>query len=161
MLRIANNLDIPVIQELAELTWWQAYCDILSVEQLTFMLEKIYNRAALKEQMEHGAVFFIISHAGKDAGFASVAKHSEDGKIFKLHKLYLNENVQGKGLGKALLQAVETYSKEQGALTLELNVNRYNPTLAFYQKQGFSIQREDDIPFYQFYMNDYIMQKGL
>jgi ribosomal protein S18 acetylase RimI-like enzyme len=39
-----------------------------------------------------------------------------------------------------------------------LNVNRYNPAKDFYEKLGFKIILEEDIPIGQYWMNDYVMR---
>ena len=66
------------------------------------------------------------------------------------------------GYGKALLAAVEDAVKAAGSNILELNVNRNNPAMGFYKKQGFGIIYEEDIQIGNGYeMNDYVMQKLL
>ena len=45
---------------------------------------------------------------------------------------------------------------------MELNVNRYNQAILFYQVQGFKIKEAVDISIGNgFFMNDYIMSKTL
>lgn len=46
------------------------------------------------------------------------------------------------------------------ATVLELNVNRQNKARIFYEKFGFVIVEEKDIPIGNgYFMNDYVMQK--
>jgi hypothetical protein len=40
-------------------------------------------------------------------------------------------------------------------------VNRYNNAKSFYEKMGFAIVREEDIPIGPYWMNDYVMRKAL
>ena len=52
--------------------------------------------------------------------------------------------------------------KKSGAKALQLNVNRYNSAVHFYEKQGFKIIREEDIDIGEgFFMNDYVMELKL
>ena len=44
---------------------------------------------------------------------------------------------------------------------LHLNVNRKNPALAFYKKLGYEIIETVDIPFAEFWLNDYVMAKSI
>ena len=77
-----------------------------------------------------------------------------------MHKLYVNTDIQGKGLGKALLNAVIEEIKLLHAGTLILNVKRDNTAINFYKKLGFSVTREEDIDIGNgYFMNDYVMEK--
>ena len=68
---------------------------------------------------------------------------------------------QGKGIGRLLLDEVEANCRERGGRTLWLNVNRYNKAQTFYERQGFRVLREEDIPVGPYWMNDYLMEKEL
>jgi ribosomal protein S18 acetylase RimI-like enzyme len=76
--------------------------------------------------------------------------------------LYVLPNYQGKGIGAMLLQKIEDYIQVGTDVYLELNVNRFNSAIAFYQKQGFEIIRTEDIDIGNgFFMNDYVMEKQI
>jgi hypothetical protein len=47
----ANINDATIIRQIAEIVWPVAYIDILSKEQLAYMLQNFYGFEALKEQM--------------------------------------------------------------------------------------------------------------
>lgn len=68
--------------------------------------------------------------------------------------------MQGKSVGKQMfLKAVE-YIRENSVLpaTMELNVNRSNPAVAFYEKMGMYKASQGDFHIGNgYYMNDYIM----
>ena len=82
-------------------------------------------------------------------------------RVLKIHKLYVLPCEQGKGTGKKLFEYLSKTAKELKVNILELNVNRANHALNFYQKMGFEIIETVDIPYYQFVLNDYIMRKAL
>lgn len=158
----ANITSIKSIQHLAHEIWPVAYKDILSVAQLNFMLHEFYNEEAIKNQMlTKGHQFFIIENENKEAlGFASVSQEEAD--LFKLQKLYVLSNYQGRHLGVNLLNKVIEFSIENGANKLILNVNRFNKARFFYEKQGFKIIKEVDIHIgNNYYMNDYVMERNL
>ena len=60
-----------------------------------------------------------------------------------------------------LIEAVENAARAAGGQFLDLNVNRYNPATAFYERRGFVRQREVDVPIGPYFMNDYVMRKAL
>lgn len=158
-IRIATAADVKIIQELAEAIWPICYADIISLEQLRYMLDLIYTPDALKAQMEKGHRFVIAYEAETPIGFASYsAKSSDEPTIFRLHKIYVLTNLHTKGIGSSLLQYVVAQSQRAGATLLELNVNKYNPAKNFYEKKGFSILKEEVIDIGNFYvMDDYVM----
>jgi GNAT superfamily N-acetyltransferase len=158
-IKIATAADVKIIQELAEMIWPVCYAEIVSPEQLRYMLDLIYTPNALKTQMEKGHRFVIAYEAETPIGFASYsAKSNEDPTIFRLHKIYVLTNLHTQGIGSSLLQYVITKSKNTGATLLELNVNKYNPAKNFYEKKGFSILKEEVIDIGNGYvMDDYVM----
>ena len=65
---------------------------------------------------------------------------------------------QGKGLGQMRLDAVIQRVRSR-ADTLELNVNRHNKALHFYERNHFKVIRTEDIDIGAgYYMNDYVME---
>jgi len=154
-----NEEHIGTIVEIAEKTWLVTYASILSADQLQYMLQTIYSTTELKKVMQNGSQKFLILEDNNGfQGFASFGVRSENPSVSKLHKLYVLPHNQGKGYGKALIEEVKRRVLEKGIKSLDLNVNRYNPAKAFYEKLGFKIIREEDVPIGEYFMNDYVMR---
>jgi GNAT superfamily N-acetyltransferase len=98
---------------------------------------------------------------GTPVAFAGYSPREENADVYKLHKLYCLPQTQGKGYGKLLIDEVATRVKKAGKHILELNVNRHNKAKQFYERQGFSVAYEEDIPIGPYWMNDYVMTKTL
>ena len=161
-LRKAKEEDLLTIRSLAEHTWPTAYGDIISAEQISFMLDKMYNKGELLEQMRNGHHFILASELKEDVGFAGFSALNLEAKTFKLHKLYVLPKMHGKGVGKILMNEVVSLVKAQGGEFLQLNVNRDNKAKDFYEKAGFKIKETVDLDIGNgFYMNDYVMEKEL
>jgi ribosomal protein S18 acetylase RimI-like enzyme len=160
IIRKATTADIASIRNIAQVTWPVAYGELLSKEQLDYMLRMMYSPAALEQQMQKGHQFFMASQNETDLGFASVS--DEGGQKFKLNKLYINPHIQKTGAGKALLNEVINYAKQNGGTSLFLQVKRDNIAKGFYEKQGFVITGELDLDIGNgYFMNDYIMELPL
>lgn len=158
----ATSADAPIIRKLADETWWPSYSSILSPEQIEFMLNEIYDVEKLKKQIETNAqTFLLLLEHQSPVAFAAYSAREEDPEVYKLHKLYCLPQTQGKGYGKILINEVAERVKNAGKHILELNVNRHNKAKEFYEKQGFSIAYEEDIPIGPYWMNDYVMTKIL
>ncbi|QRR00012.1 GNAT family N-acetyltransferase [Dyadobacter sandarakinus] len=158
-IKAATPGDIPVIISIQEKTWEPTYRDILSQEQIAYMFGKIYAPAALLTQFEEGQRFVILCNNSVPAGFAAFSEETPG--CFKLHKIYVLPAEQGSGAGRFLLENVEQLVRQSGARILSLNVNRYNKALTFYERQGFVVVAEKDIPIGPYWMNDYILEKQL
>lgn len=154
-IRKSTEKDIPSIQSIAKITWANTYT-FLSDEQMSYMLDWMYSTTSLQQQMQNGHQFYVAVVNNEIIGFASVSKEEES--ICKLNKLYVLPTTQKTGAGKALLQNVITFTKENKATELQLKVNRNNNAKDFYLKQGFTILYEADFEIGNgFFMNDYVM----
>ena len=158
-IKIATLLDIKTIKDIAIKTWFSTYAPINSREQNEHMFETWYSTSGLKKQMKEGQEFYIVYLNKSAIAFASLSKKSDS--VAKLHKLYILPQFQGKRIGKALMEYIEKVSIKKGAVELVLNVNRKNKAVEFYIKCGFHIVREEDIPFDNYWMNDFVMSKTL
>jgi ribosomal protein S18 acetylase RimI-like enzyme len=156
MIRSATLNDIAIIQQIAQTTWPVAYGNIISKDQLDYMLQLMYSDESLKNQMTKGHQFYLFELANKPIAFASVS--NEGDSIFKLNKLYVLPSTQKTGAGKALLQKVIEHAKAENGKQIILQVNKQNPAKTFYLKQGFTVLREDVLELEHGYvMDDYIM----
>ncbi|WP_026135641.1 GNAT family N-acetyltransferase [Nafulsella turpanensis] len=158
----ASEADIPAIREIAEKTWWPAYNEILEAGQIRYMLDTLYAKENIRAQLKSGGQsYLLLLEDGYPTGFASFAPREDKPEVYKLHKLYCLPETQGKGFGKMLVQAVSARARKAGAQFLELNVNRYNKARKFYEKVGFRVAYEEDIPIGPYWMNDYVMRMPL
>lgn len=161
---LVSPLQIPIVQELAEKIWYVVYPPIISREQIEFMLEKMYSTDSLRDQIEEkGHRFYLLIEDGQALGFLSFSLHyGQHADRTRLHKLYLLPDQHGKGLGALMLNFVVEQSVQAGDKCLELNVNKLNPALDFYTRQGFEIERAEVIDIgHGYVMDDFVMVKQL
>lgn len=155
--------DIPKIQAIAQVTWPDTFKNILSTEQIAYMLNWMYSTAALSASInDPNQSFWLFEDDGKHLGFAGIEHQYKGKKATKLHKIYVLPDAQGKQVGKQLLQKVFDEARSAGSVDLLLNVNRYNNATDFYKHFGFSIIREENIDIGNGYlMEDYVMSSPL
>ncbi|ACU02317.1 GNAT family N-acetyltransferase [Pedobacter heparinus] len=162
ILRKAKEQDIPSIQNIANKTWPEAYGDMISKEQISYMLDKMYNKGELLSQFQQGHIFLIAEEDDKDLGFAGFSVIDSKNQVYKLHKLYILPQMHGMGVGKLLINEVVNVIKKAGGKYLQLNVNRNNKAVRFYETAGFKIKETVDLDIGNgFLMNDYVMEKRL
>jgi GNAT superfamily N-acetyltransferase len=158
--REATVNDVETIRALANEIWWPTYSPILEPEQIEFMLIEIYSHEKLTAQIDQGIqTFLLLLEDDVPVAFAAYSPREEDPGIYKLHKIYCLPSTHGKGYSKILLNVVAEKVAEAGKNILELNVNRHNNAKNFYEKMGFTVTYEEDIPIGPYWMNDYVMRK--
>ncbi len=151
--------DVPAIRQIAVFTWWTLYPSIISAEQIGYMLDSLYNENTLtKLILDKEQEFLLLAEDETPEAFAAYGSLEDYPDAFKLNKIYILPQKQYKGFGKALISKVVEIAKEEGKKFIELNVNRENPAKKFYEKLGFKIIKEVDIPIGSFWMNDFIMR---
>ena len=161
-IKLASIEDIPAIVKIAYDTWFVTYQDVISQAQIEYMFGEMYTPESIYKQMDfYKHAFLILYQAEMPIGFASYGKLEEPINTYKLHKLYLLPSEQNKGFGRILLNEVEKQVADLGADHLHLNVNRKNPALSFYEKLGYEIIETVDIPFAEFWLNDFILSKKI
>jgi len=153
--------DIKTIQEITNITWPITYGEILSKEQLDYMLGLFYSEEALARQIENKEqLFYLISDSKSIIGFIGIEHNYKNEAITKIHKIYLLPETQGKGIGKKVFDEIQNMALENNSKGLLLNVNRFNSALGFYKKIGFEVAETVDIEIGNGYlMEDYVMEK--
>jgi ribosomal protein S18 acetylase RimI-like enzyme len=80
--------------------------------------------------------------------------------VFKLHKLYVLPGLQNMNVGRSLLECVLEECTVEGGKKLQLNVNRNNKAISFYEKLGFRIVGEENVDIGSGHVQeDYVMEK--
>ena len=135
----ATEKDVSLIQELARKSWEGAYSEILSQEQIDYMLGTMYSRDEIISQFGNPNYhYYLISDGSKVQGFMGYEHHYEP-KTTKLHRIYLLPESKGKGLGKVSLEFLKVKTGHSGDERIILNVNKQNPAKKIYESQGFKV----------------------
>ncbi len=155
----AEKENIAVIAQLAENIWRRHYSSIISMEQIEYMLNKMYASESILRQMDEGHQFTIVYINDKPIGYSSVS--TKDGRNYFLQKFYVELKDHGKGVGSALFtHLLKQLNKPE---TIELTVNRKNyKAINFYFKNGFVIKETADFEIGNgYFMNDFVMVKKM
>jgi ribosomal protein S18 acetylase RimI-like enzyme len=162
-LACAQREDLPAVQRLAGIVWRAHYPEIISAEQIDYMLERGYALDALAGFLgreDRGLELARVD--GALAGFAAWYRTDAAGEV-KLDKLYVLAAHQRLGLGGRLIARVAAFARAAGGTTLLLNVNKRNrQAIAAYAKHGFQVREAVVIPIGEgFVMDDYVMARPL
>lgn len=154
--------DYATVQDIAHRTWPDTFGDILSPEQIAYMLDMMYSPAAITEQVAKGHVFLLLIDEEKEAvGYVSYQLNYLPGTT-KIHKIYLLPVTQGKGYGRFMIEQVADIARGAGQQRLRLDVNYQNSALGFYEYLGFErIGRHDTDIGNGYLMEDFILEMKL
>ena len=162
----ATIADLPTIHNMAQVAFRYTYREMLSKEQIDYMMDWMYSMPNLEKQLQEGHEYYIAMQNDTPCGYLSVQYEGvgESGKEqYHLQKIYLLPTEQGNGLGRILFQKALEHVRKAAAgkqAVMRLNVNRDNTkAVAFYQHMGMEIVFRGDFHIGQgFYMTDYIME---
>lgn len=161
-IRLLTSREMNIVQVLAHATWPDTFKEILSSEQITYMLDWMYNLETLAKQVDNGHTFYVYFENEIPLGFIGIELHHPTAEALKIHKLYVLPNTQGKGIGKQLITKAIEIAKANGINELILNVNRFNKAVEFYKNLGFTIAYEENIDIGNGYlMEDFVMKYAI
>jgi ribosomal protein S18 acetylase RimI-like enzyme len=152
------NNQFQQVYKLASEIWNDNYKDIISKNQIDYMLNLMYNPIRLQQDLKEGYNWEFISYNNKIVGYiAYVIK--DDNRVF-LSKIYLKNEVQGLRIGKKALQYVIDFAKTNNCPAVYLTVNKGNiKGIRAYKNIGFTIITEDVTDIGSGYvMDDYVFE---
>ena len=124
LLRRATEADPPHIRTLAEHIWRDSYAQMISAEQIHYMLSWMYAPHKLLSEIRRGVVYELAELDGLPVGY--LAWELLPAATAHLHKLYLLPEFQARGFGRQMLRHVQENALQAGAGRLELRVNKAN-----------------------------------
>ncbi len=154
--------ELSAIRTIAADVWPKTFRDILSEEQIRYMMNMMYAPDVMEAELGNGYHFDLLTVDGVPAGYVSYSQYSLP-ETAKLHKIYLLEKYQGLGLGSGMLEHVAVQCRRLGFRFLRLNVNKHNQkALKAYVRNGYQKIESVKIDIGNgFFMDDYVMQKEL
>ncbi|WP_353085241.1 GNAT family N-acetyltransferase [Flavobacterium sp.] len=159
---VAAESQLGIIQNLAKAIWPEAYGAILSQEQLDYMMNMMYSDNSLSNQLRNKNVFLLAKIDTDFIGFASYELNYDESNYTKIHKLYVLPEIQGKGVGKELINYIQENANKNSNSALILNVNKYNKAKDFYLHNQFEIADSVVVEIGNGYvMDDFIMKKNI
>lgn len=123
--------QIERVAELAATIWTEFYTPIIGTDQVAYMLKHFQSPEAITKQIEEQHYHYYLF--GDIGYFATIPL----GNVLFLSKIYLLHNERGKGYGTRMMEAVKEAAAENGYRSIELTVNKNNPSLNIYEALGF------------------------
>lgn len=157
VLKSASLSDIPEITSLAEKIWRAHYPAIIGQQQVDYMLGAMYSPEAVAADMQKGQRYHFIEDDGMRVGYIGWSKPAEH-ELF-IHKFYIDQQVQGKGVGKRAFAALLALHPDVQHVRLTVNRKNYK-SINFYFRIGFVIEKVADFDIGNgYFMNDFVMRR--
>jgi GNAT superfamily N-acetyltransferase len=136
-IRKGNTGDIISICKLLIATWQNCYTDFIPAS----ILENLSLDKQIKRHEKYMAIqvkYLIAENTDNEIiGFASYgeSRFNEVDAMFELYTLYVDQKIQGKGIGGLLINAVLNDLNSEDSIAV--SVFEKNPYKSFYLKNGF------------------------
>lgn len=157
-MRDASPEQAGQIAALAREIWSEHYRNILSSEQIDYMLSRFQSEAAIREGMGKGMRYVFLCADGEPRGYMALRDKPEDNVLF-LSKLYLQKAARGRGLGRMAAEFCRREACRAGRRAVRLTVNKQNNSLAVYSRMGFTVTDSVVMDIGGgFVMDDYVME---
>lgn len=160
--RRADKADISTLRSLADHIWRKSYAEMISTAQIDYMLARMYAADTIAKEMASGFVWELAMDGVTPRGFLACKPEPDAGRV-KLEKLYLDPELQGRGLGQQMIARALAVGEEMGGHELWLQVNKYNGRAhRAYERAGFRIESEAVFDIGGgFVMDDFLMVRAI
>ncbi|MCF7560160.1 GNAT family N-acetyltransferase [Sabulilitoribacter multivorans] len=154
MINISDNTQLKAINlnnhdqlvDLMNALYPPAYKHLWEQEDCSWYLNQCYNKEQLnKELNETETCYYFVLYNNKVSGILRVnfnkALNQEPEKLATyVHRIYISEEIQGKGVAKQLFEWVETQAIKNNSELIWLEaMDSQEQALKFYKKQGFKV----------------------
>jgi diamine N-acetyltransferase len=155
--RVANKQQAARAAQLAKEIWEEYYPDIITREQIAYMIETFQSPEAIVNQIQDGMKYYLAVEGDEEIGYLAYTEET-DSSLF-LSKIYIKKDFRNRGKGREMFAFILGQARARELKTVRLTVNKNNKaSIEKYLKMGFSIADSvvKDIG-NGFHMDDYVM----
>ena len=137
--------EVPALAELGRRTFEQTFASANDPVDFAHYLDEAFSHDQLTGEFgETGSTFYFARVGTELAGYLKVNRgaaqtDSVPGRTLEIERIYVDERMQGTGVGKALFQFALGLARDAGDEAVWLGVWEKNPkAIEFYTRQGFA-----------------------
>ncbi len=153
--------DIQKTAELADAVWHECYAELLSLQQIEYMVDKFQSPQEIEKQIkEQSYHYYLVKNENRAVAYMGV--QVQDRQLY-LSKIYILKEYRGQGLAQSLMNKANSLGAMYACISIWLTVNKGNErAIAAYEKEGFQRIREQCVDIGAgFVMDDYVYEKTL
>jgi ribosomal protein S18 acetylase RimI-like enzyme len=142
LIRKASAEDIPLLLILGRKTFYEAFHEVNTEENMNAFLEQQFQGEVLQRELaEEGAAFFIAFIHTTAVGFTKLRTGYEPIEIagaLEIERIYVLKEYQDRKIGAALIQHNLDYGRQNGFNVIWLGVWEHNTNaIRFYERWEF------------------------
>lgn len=144
IVRTATEADVEYISAIGSESFSAAYAEYNEPADLSIHVREHYSPGAILREMKRSDRHYLLALSGDvPSGLCKLCKSSApleipDRASLEIQQLYIHPAYQGRGIGKALVDAARDEAKSLGLKGIWLGVwERADWAIAFYTKCGF------------------------
>ena len=120
------------------------------------ILRKPLGLGFTNEELEKEKENMLIAAFEEDTMLGCCMLVEEDSKTVRLRQMAVLNDLQGKGIGRALMNFAENLARDRGYKTLSMHARKN--AVGFYEKMGYKVASEE---FTEITIPHYVMEKKL
>ena len=157
--KVITKQQIKILSETANTVWHEAYKNIISLNQIDYMVEKFQSFNSLVKAINKD-IYYLIKDNNIVIGY--IGLHEEDNKMF-LSKLYILKEYRGKQVASKTFEFIEHLSRNRKLKSIWLTVNRNNKhAIDIYKHKGFVVTKTQITDIGNgFVMDDFVFEKKI
>lgn len=130
--------DVPAVSALAREIWQATYPELITQQQIDFMLELRYGVERLYDDIEQADKWLDQAfYDGRRVGFCAYEIRNGE---FYFDKIYIHPDVQRRGVGGAMINHADEKARKMGYKRAILDVDKRNTqAINSYKKYGFEV----------------------
>lgn len=159
--KVITEEQIRILAQIANIVWHDAFKEIITLDQIEYMIEKFQSFNALTEAInKNNYEYYFIKYGNTVMGYTGLKP--ENGKLF-LSKLYILKEYRGKRIASKVFDFIENLAKNKKLKSVWLTVNRNNThAMDVYKHKGFVVTREQVADIGNgFVMDDFVFEKEI
>lgn len=136
-----EEIDLDLLHKIAIQSYNDTYKYLWKDEGKSY-LDRFYKKETFREELTLASIFYFLIYDDENpVGFIKLKESAIEtyskSEAIELDKLYLLKEYIGKGIGKAIMNFVISFSKEKNCSAIWLKVMEGSPAKFVYEKSGF------------------------
>ncbi len=167
IIKRAGPEDIDVLVALGRKTFYEAFGEFNTEENMRLFLEANFQPEVLEKEMDEvSAVFFLVWWGDAAIGFTKLRTGYEPEGVgpgaLEVERIYVDKDYQDKKIGTLLMGYNITYGLKEGFTTIWLGVWEHNlSAIRFYTRWGFTVFGEHPFMLGHDRQTDVLMKRPL
>ena len=138
-IRAADTADILVLLEFQREGWFEDYREIIPAGYAEYAMGLYGTTDALQRQIESDNLYLVVEDEGTVVACATAeVLNADEAELWWIHT---TKSHRGHGIGRQLVDEIKQQLSGKVPTLCVTTFQDYTPTLAFYKRLGFSVQK--------------------